>query len=82
MRPALVSPSARMRVSILECPVSGTISSPENSASIPSNYTPCFWHLARLPASQSKPSSVSTMLRCYTNVYTKAKQLAGRAEGS
>lgn len=34
--------------------------------------TPCFWHLARFPASQSKPANVSAIPQCYTNVYTNA----------
>ena len=37
---------------VFECLVSGTISSGrENSISISATDTPCFWHLARLPAS-------------------------------
>ena len=70
--PVLVLPSARMRVSVVECAGSGIISSgEENNASISAADTPCFRHLARFPASQSKPARVSIIYSYYTNVYTK-----------
>ena len=83
MRPVPVLPSARMRVSIFECAASGIISSgEENMASISATDTPCFWHLARFPASQSNPVMVSAIRRYYTNVYTNATRTQGRRRQS
>ncbi len=70
-RPLRPFPIARNRSSVLECMGSGnTANSPSNSASISSVETPCFWHLARLPLSQSNPVTVPFIPVHYTNVYT------------
>lgn len=55
-RPALVLPVASNRSSSCECFGSGaTLGPATNRASISAMDTPCFWHFARFPSSQSNP---------------------------
>ena len=71
--PALVFPTAIKRSSSAECFGSGATRGPcTNRASISAIDTPCFWHLDRLPSSQSNPPTCKFIVaQNYTNVYTK-----------
>src|ERR1022692_2713644 len=75
-RPALVRPMAIMRSSSSECFGSGGMRrAPMNSASISAMETPCFWHFARLPSSQSNPVTREFIIAGeYANVYTNVTQ--------
>src|SRR5271157_3007828 len=71
-RPVVVRPTAIMRSSSSECFGSGaTLGAFRNSASISAMETPCFWHFARLPPSQSNPVTRKFIIAGnYANVYT------------
>src|SRR5208282_97208 len=57
-RPRSVLPIASKRSSDFECTGSGsTAIGWRNSSSIAAGETPCFWHLDRLPSSQSNPAT-------------------------
>src|SRR5271166_7117039 len=77
-RPALGLPTAIMRSSSSECFGSGAMRGAFlNSASISAMETPCFWHFARLPPSQSNPVTRKFIIAVnYANVYTNAKPCA------
>jgi hypothetical protein len=70
--PAFVSPTAIKRSSSHECFGSGATRGPcTNKVSISAIYTPCCWHLERLPSSQSNPPACKFIVtQYYTYVYT------------
>lgn len=58
-RPLAVFPILQRRSSFFECKASGMMSNGRlKSPSTSVTETPCFWHLARLPSSQSNPRHV------------------------
>src|SRR5208283_1080767 len=71
-RPAVVRPTTIMRSSSPEYLGSGaTRGAFRNNASISSIETPCLWHFARLPPSQSNPVTRRVIIAVnYANVYT------------
>src|SRR6266446_919731 len=63
LRPLPVCPTAQKRLSSLELAALEMMARGRaNKPSISAMESPCFWHLALLPRSQSKPSNCKTMI--------------------